>query len=301
VSALDIAKIKETRSDRIFTAINYTILSLILVVFLYPLIFIVSSSFSSTEAVLSGKVWLWPVDFSLEGYKAVFNYKSVWTGYGNSLFYTVVGTFINIVMTILAAYPLSRKEFYGRNFFMFLFFFTTLFNGGLIPTYLLIKELGMLDTRWAMIIPGALSVFNVIVTRTYFKTTLPDELHEAAKLDGCNDFKFLTKIVIPLSGPIIAVMALFYAVGHWNGFFNALIYLRDPSLFPLQLILNNILVQNQVDPTLLQDTEVLQKQAGLRELLKYSLIIIASLPVLIIYPFVQKHFVKGVMIGGLKE
>ncbi|MGM7719377.1 carbohydrate ABC transporter permease [Metabacillus sp. Hm71] len=294
-------KIKETRSDRIFTVVNYTILSILLVVFLYPLIFIISSSFSSTEAVLSGKVWLWPVDFSLEGYKAVFNYKSVWTGYGNSLFYTVVGTLINIVMTILAAYPLSRKEFYGRNFFMFLFFFTTLFNGGLIPTYLLIKELGMLDTRWAMIIPGALSVFNVIVTRTYLKTTIPDEIHEAAKLDGCSDFKFLTRIVIPLSGPIIAVMALFYAVGHWNGFFNALIYLRDPSLFPLQLILNNILVQNQVDPTLLQDTEVLQKQAGLRELLKYSLIIVASVPVLIIYPFVQKHFVKGVMIGGLKE
>ncbi|QCJ45553.1 carbohydrate ABC transporter permease (plasmid) [Bacillus sp. S3] len=293
--------IKETKSDRIFTIVNYSVLSLLLVVFLYPLIYILSASFSSTEAVLSGKVWLWPVDFSLEGYKAVFSYKLIWTGYANSIFYTVVGTLINIGMTILAAYPLSRDEFFGRKFFMLLFLFTMIFSGGIIPNYLLIKELGMLDTRWAMIIPGAMSVFNVIITRTYFKSTIPKELQEAAKIDGCSDFRFLRSIVLPLSGPIIAVMTLFYAVGHWNSFFNALIYLRDQDLFPLQLILNSILVQNQVDPQMLGDMERMAAKAGLSELLKYSLIVVASVPVLIIYPFVQKHFVKGVMIGSLKE
>lgn len=293
--------IKETKSDRIFTIVNYSVLTLLLVVFLYPLIYIVSASFSSTEAVLSGKVWLWPVDFSLEGYKAVFDYKLIWTGYANSIFYTVVGTVINIAMTILAAYPLSRDEFFGRKFFMLLFLFTMIFSGGIIPNYLLIKELGMLDTRWAMIIPSAMSVFNVIITRTYFKSTIPKELQEAAKIDGCSDFRFLRSIVLPLSGPIIAVMSLFYAVGHWNSFFNALIYLRDQDLFPLQLILNNILVQNQVDPSMLGDMERQAAKAGLSELLKYSLIVVASIPVLIIYPFVQKYFVKGVMIGSLKE
>lgn len=269
--------------------------------FLYPLIYIVSSSFSSADAVTAGEVWLWPVDFSLEGYKAVFAYKQIWTGYGNSLFYMIVGTFINITLTILAAYPLSRKDFYGRNFFMLLFLFTMLFSGGLIPNYLLVKELGMLNTRWAMIIPNAMSVFNVIITRTYFKMTIPDELHEAAKMDGCSDFRFLAKVVLPLSGPIIAVMGLFYAVGHWNAFFNALIYLRDQDYYPLQLVLNNILVQNEVDPEMFIDVESQAAIAGLRELLKYSLIVVASIPVLVIYPFVQKHFVKGVMIGSLKE
>lgn len=293
--------IRETGRDKVFTILNYTFLSVLLIIFLYPLIYIISSSLSSTDAVLAGDVWLWPVDFSLEGYKAVFQYKQVWTGYGNSLFYMVVGTVINISLTILAAYPLSRKEFYGGNIFMLLFLFTMLFSGGLIPNYILVKELGMLDTRWAMIIPNAMSVFNVIITRTFFKMTIPDELVEAGKIDGCSDFRFLRSVVIPLSGPIIAVMALFYSVGHWNAFFNALIYLRNQDLFPLQLILNNILVQNEIDPEMMRDVQTQASMAGLRELLKYSLIVVASLPVLVIYPFVQKHFVKGVMIGSLKE
>lgn len=293
--------INDTKIDKIFTTINHIVLTILLIVFLYPLIYIVSSSFSSADAVTAGEVWLWPVDFSLEGYKAVFAYKQIWTGYGNSLFYMIVGTFINITLTILAAYPLSRKDFYGRNFFMLLFLFTMLFSGGLIPNYLLVKELGMLNTRWAMIIPNAMSVFNVIITRTYFKMTIPDELHEAAKMDGCSDFRFLAKVVLPLSGPIIAVMGLFYAVGHWNAFFNALIFLRDQDYYPLQLVLNNILVQNEVDPEMFIDVESQAAIAGLRELLKYSLIVVASIPVLVIYPFVQKHFVKGVMIGSLKE
>lgn len=293
---------RDSKADRIFTIINYTFLSFLLVIVLYPLIFIVSSSFSSTEAVSSGRVWLWPVDFSIAGYKAVFENSSVWTGYLNSLFYMVVGTLINVTITILAAYPLSRskKEFRGRGIFIFMFIFTIMFNGGLIPTYLLIRDLGMLNTRWALLIPDALAVFNVIITVTFFRTTIPKELSESAQLDGCNDFKFLWKIVLPLSAPILAVISLFYAVGHWNQYFSALIYLRDISLFPLQLILRGILTQNEIDPEMMSNYEQMESRIGLQDLLKYSLIIVASLPVLVIYPFVQKHFVKGVMIGSVK-
>ncbi|GGH81334.1 multiple sugar transport system permease protein/putative aldouronate transport system permease protein [Pullulanibacillus pueri] len=295
------SNIRESKGDRIFLICNYVFLCILLIAVLYPLIYVLSASFSSTKAVTSGRVWLWPVDFSLTAYKEVFNYALIWKGYANSIFYTVVGTLINIALTIMAAYPLSRKDFKGKNLFMLLFVFTMIFNGGLIPTYLLVKDLGMLDTRWALIIPNAMSVFNVIITRTYFKTTIPDELLESAQLDGCTDMKFLTRIVLPLSGPIIAVIALFYAVGHWNEYFDALIYLRDQNLFPLQLILKNILAQSEIDPSMIGDIAMLQSRIGLTELLKYALIVVSSLPVLIIYPFVQRHFVKGVMIGSLKE
>ncbi|NGP43797.1 carbohydrate ABC transporter permease [Bacillaceae bacterium SIJ1] len=288
------------KGDRIFTICNYVLLSLFVASVLYPLIFVVSASFSSAEAVSSGKVWLWPVDFSIKSYQEVFNHDAIWRGYANSLFYMVVGTFINIVLTILAAYPLTRKDFRGRHIFMFMFVFTMMFNGGLIPMYLLVRDLGMLNTRWALLVPNGLAVFNVIITMTFFRSTIPNELLESAQIDGCNDFKFLWKIVIPLSAPIIAVMSLFYAVGHWNQYFSALIYLRDADLFPLQLVLRDILVQNEVDPSMMSDVSNLEERIGLQELLKYATIVVASLPVLIIYPFVQKHFVKGVMIGSLK-
>ena len=216
------------------------------------------------------------------------------------MFYMIVGTTVNVILTILAAYPLSRRDFYGRGIFMFLFVFTMMFNGGLIPNYLLVQDLGLLNSRWALIIPNALSVFNVIITMSFFKSTIPNELLESAQLDGCNDFKFLFKIVLPLSAPIIAVISLFYAVGHWNSYFGALIYLRDASLFPLQLILRDILVQNSVDPSMMGDATQLANKIGLQQLLKYSLIVVSSLPVLIAYPFVQRFFVKGVMIGSLK-
>ncbi|TBL78357.1 carbohydrate ABC transporter permease [Paenibacillus thalictri] len=267
---------------------------------MYPLVYIVSASFSSSDAVISGKVWLWPVDPGLKGYKAVFEYNAIWIGFGNSLIYTVVGTVINVVLTIIAAYPLSRKDFVFRGSIMFIFVFTIMFSGGIIPNYLLVKSLGMLDTRWAMILPSALSVFNVIITRTYFQTNIPHEMLEAAQVDGCSDWKFLTRIVIPLSGPIVAVIALFYAVGHWNSYFNALLYLKDRGLYPLQLVLRSILVQNQIDPSMVVSEEDLVARQGLADLLKYSLIVVATVPVLIIYPFVQKHFVKGVMIGSIK-
>lgn len=295
--------IRESKADRLFTITNYLLLSMVLVIVLYPLIYILSASFSSTEAVTTGKVWLWPVDFSLEGYKAVFRHPHIMTGFMNSLFYMVVGTTVNVTLTILAAYPLSRKDFSGRSIFMLLFIFTMIFDGGLIPRFLLVKDLGLLDTRWALILPTALTVWNVMIAKTYFSNTIPVELLQAAQIDGCNDFKFLWKIVLPLSMPIIAVISLFYAVGHWNQFFNALIYLKDQSLYPLQLVLNEILVQSQISMDMMNSTqaEELANITGLADLLKYSLIVVASVPVLAIYPFVQKHFVKGVMIGSVKE
>ncbi|WP_152395354.1 carbohydrate ABC transporter permease [Paenibacillus guangzhouensis] len=292
--------IRESGSDRAFTIVNYVILSIVLLIILYPLIYVVSASFSSSYAVLSGKVWLWPVEPSLDGYKAVFKNKNILTGFQNTLFYTIAGTLINVIMTILAAYPLSRRDFHGRNVFMLIFVFTMMFSGGLIPTYFVVKGLHMIDTVWAMLIPTALSVWNVIIMRTYFQTTIPHELLEASQMDGCNDFRFLRSIVLPLSGPILAVIALFYAVGHWNQYFNAMIYLKDPGLYPLQLILRDILVQNEVKIDMLGDVKTAAARQGLRELLKYSLIVVSSVPLLIVYPFVQKFFVKGVMIGSIK-
>jgi len=292
--------IRESGSDRAFNVVNYVVLTIALIVVLYPLVYVVSASFSSSYAVLSGKVWLWPVDPSLDGYKAIFKNKNILTGFQNTLFYTLAGTFVNVVMTVLAAYPLSRRDFRGRNKFMLLFVFTMMFNGGLIPTYFVVKDLHLIDTVWAMLIPTALSVWNVIIMRTYFQTTIPHELLEASQIDGSNDFGFLLKIVLPLSGPIIAVIALFYAVGHWNQYFNAMIYLKSPDLYPLQLILRDILVQNEVRIDMLGDVKSAAARQGLRELLKYSLIVITSVPLMLVYPFVQKFFVKGVMIGSIK-
>ncbi|MGN6031610.1 MAG: carbohydrate ABC transporter permease [Thermomicrobiales bacterium] len=292
--------IKDRGGDRIFNIVNYTILMLFLVAVAYPLIYVVSASLSDPRAVISGKMWLWPVDITLEGYKAVFRNPKIVTGFRNSLFYTVSGTFISVVLTLLAAYPLSRRDLKGRGIIMGLFLFTMLFNGGLIPTYLTVRSLGIINTPFAMILPAALSVYQVIITRTFFQTTIPDELLEAAHLDGSSDFRFVRDNVIPLSMPIIAVNALLYAVGQWNSFFNALIYLTNQSLFPLQLILREILIQNQMDMANFGDVAQQMQRQNLQDLLKYSLIVVASLPVLIIYPFVQKHFVRGVMIGSLK-
>lgn len=293
-------RIKKTGSDIVFNIINNIFLTICLIVVLYPLIYILSASFSSPQAVTSGRVWLFPVDFSLEGYKAVFENDSIITGYANTIFYTVVGTALNLVMTIMAAYPLSRKDFYGRNIFMFFFTFTMIFNGGLIPTYLLVSQLGLINTRWVLIIIGAISVWNVIITRTYYQNTIPDELLEAAQLDGCSDIRFIWSVVLPLSKAITAVLVLFYGVGHWNEFFNAFIYISKKELYPLQIVLRDILVMNSIDPNMVVDTELMVAKQGLADLLKYSLIIVASAPILCLYPFVQKYFVKGVMIGSIK-
>ncbi len=293
-------RIRESRVDQVFNLVNYTILTVFLLVVLYPLIYVVSASFSDGAAVISGRVVLWPVDFSLLAYQKIFQYDSIWTGYANSLFYAVVGTSVNIVMTLFAAYSLSRQDMYGRKVIMGLFVFTMFFNGGLIPTYLLVKDLGMLNTRAAMIIPQALSVWNLIIAIAYFRSAIPSELLEAARLDGCNDFQYFFRILLPLSTPIIAVLTLFYAINHWNQFFTALIYLSDKALFPLQIILRDILIQSQVDMNMMEDLQSMAAKEALRELLKYALIVVASVPVLMIYPFVQKYFVRGIMLGAVK-
>lgn len=290
-----------SRGDKAFLTLNSFMLWLVLLVVLYPLIYIVSASFSNPEAVASGRVWLFPVDPTLDGYKAVFKHDMILTGFSNSFFYMIAGTAFNVLMTVLAAYPLSRRDFFGGKVLMLLFVFTMMFDGGLIPRYILVKDLELLNTRWALIIPVALGVWHVIITRTYFRVTISNELLEAARIDGCNDFRFVWRIVLPLSAPILAVISLFYAVGHWNQYFNALIFLKDPGLYPLQLVLKQILVENEVDISMVGDVADLAMRAQLRDLLKYSLIIVATVPVLAIYPFVQKHFVKGVMIGSLKE
>jgi multiple sugar transport system permease protein/putative aldouronate transport system permease protein len=287
--------------DRFFYTVNDGLLLLALLAVIYPIVYIFSASFSSPDAVLSGRVWLLPVEPSLEGYRAVFRHSLVLTGYANTIFYTVAGTAVNVVMTIIAAYPLSRRDLQGRNLIMFLFSFTMLFTGGLIPNYIVIRSLGMLNTRWAMILPQAIGVWNLIIARTFFQQSIPPELQEAAAMDGCSDFYFLWKVVVPLSKAIIAVLVLFYGVFHWNAFFHAFIYLSDKDKFPLQIVLREILILNEMmGEMMVVDPELQEKMRGLANLLKYSLIIVASLPVWLVYPFVQKQFVKGVMIGSLK-
>lgn len=290
--------LKESTGDKIFNIANYVFSFIFLAATAYPLIYVLSASFSSPQALVAGKVWLYPVDLSIEGYKVVMTYAKVWSGYANSIFYTVVGTCINLVLTIAAAYPLSRKDLRFRNPVMLIFTFTMLFSGGMIPSYLLVYNLGLVNTRWALLIPNAMSVYNVIVTTTFFKTTIPDELLESARIDGCSDFKFLASIVLPLSGAIVAVMTLFYSVSHWNSFFDALLYISNQKLFPLQIVLREILLLNSSDAaaSISDDTQ----RMYMAELLKYSLIILASAPLLIMYPFIQRHFVKGVMIGSVK-
>ncbi|OIV35490.1 sugar ABC transporter permease [Mangrovactinospora gilvigrisea] len=292
--------VRENRSDRAFTVTNYTVLTFFLLLVLYPLVYVLAASVSSPAAVTSGHVWLWPVHPSLEAYHTILQYKAIVTGFANSIFYAVVGTFISVTLTLFAAYPLSRPNLRGRNIIMVFFTIPMLFSGGIIPTYLVVHSLGLLDTRWALVLPGAVAVWNVIVTRTFYKATLPEELHEAAQVDGCSDFRFFFRIVLPLSKPVIAVNALFVAVTQWNQYFNALIYLTTPSKFPLQLILREILVQNIFDPSQIGDATKLLAEQNLQELLKYALIVVATVPPLIAYPFVQKHFVKGLMIGSLK-
>jgi len=290
----------ESRGDRIFNIINYTILILVTIIVLYPLLFVLSASFSDPQTVLRGEMLLWPKGFNLNSYVKIFQNQDIISGFTNTLIYTSLGTLINLTMTILAAYPLSRKDFVGRNAIMALLVFTMFFSGGLIPTYLLIKNLGMLNSLWVMIIPNAVSIWNIIIMRTFFQQSIPNELQEAATIDGCSNIKILTRIILPLSMPIIAVTILFYAVGHWNAFFNALLYLSDKEKFPLQLILREILIQGQTNDMVKMSTESAIKQQREVEGIKYAVLVVANLPVLALYPFLQRYFVKGVMIGAIK-
>ena len=286
--------------DKAFIILVYVLLSAVMLIVLYPLIYIVSASFSDPQAVVSGKVMLWPVDVTLRGYKAVFRNPKILTGFMNSFIYMGVGTVVNLIMTMLCAYPLSRKEFTARNKIAALFVFTMYFSGGLMPSYMIVNKLGLINTRWAMIIPSAMSTYNMIIARTYMVNSIPDELYEAAQIDGCSPFKYLLKVIVPLSKPILAVLALYYGIAKWNNYFDAMLYLNDASMQPLTIVLREILIQNQIDPTMLTDASALSKLQGMTELLKYAVIVVASVPVLAIYPFVQKYFVKGVAIGAVK-
>ena len=292
--------IRRTREDRIFILIDQLLVLFVFIAVFYPLWYILVMSFDGD--IYNTALRLLPSKWSLNGYKAVFNYSRVWTGYRNSVLYMVLGTALNMVVTICAAYPLSRKDLRFRRSISLLFVFTMYFSGGLIPTYLLISSLGMVDTIWAMLIPGAMSVYNMIVMRTYFETAIPGELREAASIDGCNNMVYLLKIVLPLSMPILAVIGMFYMVGHWNSFFNALLYLNNNDRFPLQMIIREILVINSVDSSSMADFDPESANAMMErmEIMRYSLVVVASAPMLILFPFVQKYFVKGLMIGAVK-
>jgi carbohydrate ABC transporter membrane protein 2, CUT1 family (TC 3.A.1.1.-) len=291
--------IRSSRADRVFDALNYVLLTFALLIVAYPLYFIVIASVSDPSAVYAGKVIFWPQSFTLEGYKRILEYQSFFTGYRNTLVYTLVGTSINVLITIPGAYALSRKDLVGRNVIMMGVTFTMIFSGGLIPTYLLILDLNLYNTIWAMVLPVAVSSWNLIVARTFFQQSIPDELLEAAKLDGANNTQFFLRIVLPLSKSIIAVMILFYAVSHWNSYSNALFYLKSADKYPLQLVLRSILFENSLGD-MVEDAATLALQQRLGDLIKYGIIIASSLPLLILYPFLQRYFIQGVMIGAVK-
>jgi ABC-type glycerol-3-phosphate transport system permease component len=293
--------IEETRTDKIFLVGVKIMLWLALIVVAVPLVYIVANSFSSPSAVSAGRVLFWPIEPSIRAYKEAFSDPLIMKGYLNSFIYAIGGTLISVTLTIAIAYPLSRRTFFGRNVIMSVLIFTMLFSGGLIPTYLVVQDLGMLNTRWAMVIPSAIGVWQVIIARTFFRSTIPDELYEAATIDGASDLRFLWSIVLPLSKPVIAVIALMYAIFQWNSYFDALIYLKDPGLYPLQIVLRNVLILNTLTGSTTTTNLAQQlEQQQLANVLKYALIVISSLPVLIIYPFVARHFTKGVMVGAVK-
>jgi ABC-type glycerol-3-phosphate transport system permease component len=294
-----VAKVREPFGDRVFMIVVKLMLGVALALVLLPLIYIVASSFSSPAAVNAGRVRFWPVEFSLEAYRSVLTNSEILQGYYNSLIYAVAGTAISVTLTVAIAYPLSRKTFYGRNVLMTLIIFTMLFSGGVIPTYMVVHDLGMLNTRWAMLIPNAIGVWQVIIARTFFANSIPDELYEAATLDGASEMRTLRSVVLPLSKPLLAVIALMYTIYQWNTYFDALIYLKDTDLFPLQIVLRNILLLN-TPRTGATDMAQQMHQIQLANVLRYALIVVSSLPVLLIYPFVARHFTKGVMVGAVK-
>ena len=293
-------KIAMSRGDKVFIVINYLFLTMISLLILYPLIYVLSSSFSSPQAVTQGKVLLLPVEPTLLGYRQVFKNPNVLSGYWNSIVLTTLGTTVNIVLTVMLAYPLSVRDFAGKKLFTALITFTMLFGGGLVPTFILVNNLGLYNTIWALILPGAVSVYNTIIARTFFQSSIPYDLYESATLDGCSDIRYIISVILPLSKAILAVLVLYYAVGHWNSYFNALIYLKDSEKYPLQVVLRSIIIEGNEDQSSMVDVDLRLVRQGLNNMLKYCLIVVASVPMLILYPFIQKYFVKGVMIGALK-
>lgn len=289
-------RLKETKRDRVFLSALFTVSMLVLLIEIYPLIYVVSASFSSSDAISLGKVYLWPVEFNLRGYEMLACNGDILLGFKNSGMYLVIGTTINMVLTVLLAYPLSRSEMPGRNIIMIFVVLTMYIQGGLIPTYLVVNKMNMVDKVWGLVLPNAIITTNMIIMRTYFQTSIPDSLREAAFLDGCSYIRFLWNVVLPLSMPILAVIGLYYAVGHWNNYFDALIYLRSSQKQSLQLVLRNILLANQVNA----GDGSYAESSKLGVTIKYSVIVFSCIPMMIAYPFVQRFFVKGVMIGALK-
>jgi putative aldouronate transport system permease protein len=296
--------INASKGDKVFDIVNIFLLVMAALIILYPLYFVLIASISDPDLVNTGQVVLMPKGITFMGYVRVFKEKEILTGYRNTIFYTVLGTLVNLFFTLTAAYALSKKQLRGRNFFTLMFAFTMFFSGGLIPTYILVKNLNMLNKVWALIIPNAVTMYNIVIARTFFMNSVPSEIEESALIDGCNTTYTFIKIVLPLSKALIAVMALFYGVGHWNSYFSALIYITDRELYPLQLILREILVLNemkaQMFEVMAEGEDVISIQMKIASMIKYTVIVVSSLPVLIIYPFLQKYFAKGVMLGALK-
>lgn len=292
--------VKRSREDLIFDILNYLVLGSFLLIVLYPLYFIVIASISDPSSVLNGEVILLPKDLDFSGYKKIFDDQSIWRGYYNTFVYTILGTILNVMLTMGIGYPLSRKYFSGRKAIMIYLMITMYFGGGMVPTYLLVKDLGLRNTSTVMIVMGAVSVFNVIITRSFLEANIPTELEEAASIDGCSQLKFFFKMVLPLSGSIIAVLILYYGIWHWNDYMTGLIYLDNSDKYPLQLIIRSLLIQTQMEASDAASIESLSERLKVAESIKYGVIIISSLPVLVLYPFLQKHFTKGVLVGAVK-
>ena len=298
------AKLKSIRrqvtgKDLAFNIVLYAICIIILLIVVYPLYFIVIASFSNPTEVANGKVWLWPSQFTVDGYKEILRHAEIWVGYRNTIFYTVAGTLIGLAVNIPAAYALSRRDLVGRKVITFYFIFTMFFNGGLIPTYFTIRDFGLYNSFWVMVLPFSVVVYHIIIARTFFDSSLPQGLLDAAQIDGCSNLRFFFQIALPLSKAVLAVIALYTAVAQWNAYFNALVYIKDDGLKPLQLIVRNILIHNQsiAGPG---DGLAAQEARRLSELMKYAVIIVTTVPIMCVYPFVQKYFSKGVMIGAIK-
>ncbi|MDF2958715.1 MAG: binding-protein-dependent transport system inner rane component [Paenibacillus sp.] len=293
-------KLASTRHDKWFDIFNYFILTVLIVIVIYPLYFVLIASFSDPNLTNSGQVLLFPKGISLMSYELIFADLKIWIGYKNSLIYTSVGTLINLAVALPAAYAFSRKDLRGGKILIWIFLFTMYFNGGMIPTYLLIKNLGLLDTIWSLVLPNAVVIYYLLIARSFFATTIPDELLDSSRIDGASDFRFFISVVLPLSKAIIAVLALYHAIIHWNTYFNAMLYISSASKQPLQIVLRSILMATDYSNEAMVDSKSLEEAVILKETVKYSVIIVASLPVLLLYPFVQKYFIKGVMIGAVK-
>lgn len=294
--------LRDRYGDRAFNIAATAILLLSILAVVYPLYFIVIASVSDPNAIYEGKVWLFPSGVTLEGYQRIFADSRIWNGLGNTVIYTVVGTAVSVTTILCGAYALSRKDMPGRKILMLLFVITMFFDGGLITKYLVVRDLGLLNTVWAVVLPGAVGVWNLIIARSFFEHTIPNELREAAQMDGATDFKFFFKMVLPLSKPLIMLMIMIHVVAQWNSFFDALIFLNDDSKYPLQLVLRNILIQSDVSSTGTTGGDIQSYAAAQRiaELTKYAMIVVSSLPLMIALPFMQKHFTKGAMIGAVK-